>query len=332
MHRKAFLITLAALAGLAAAPAPPAGEATAPTPLDSYVARASDGSWIDWYLGRAGATGQTLIIRKDYKRNNLAYLQTVNDAEIDGRRRLQAILGDLASHEGAPIKQVPAIQKGLTGYLDQIKGAVQSDTPGGMKTAMVVKLWGGAGPDGDDTVIKEVLIPVASAASRQGTGAPVAAASDGASGQAATGLIIDATGVKDPAPSLFPRVLDAAGTVLYSLETVEMDYVYFRGMAAYATPNPSAPEQPPVLYPRQGHAPLRVTAIDATGPARTDFVLSAEDGAKVAAAAAAAPFLKECRVLVLMPPAPHARPAQGQQPRRPSTVARPEAAVDPNLH
>ena len=125
-------------------------------------------------------------------------------------------------------------------------------------------------------------------------------------------------------------MLDAAGAVIYSLDTVELDYVYFRGMAAYATINPAASGQPPVLYPRQGHAPLRVTAIDASGPARADFVLSVEDGAKVAAAAAAAPFLREGRVLILMPPAPPALPAHPQQPRRPRPVAQPDPAADPN--
>ena len=60
MHRSGFLIALAAFAGLAVAPAWPA-EAPAQLPLDSYVQRAPDGSWIDWYLGRAGATGDLML-------------------------------------------------------------------------------------------------------------------------------------------------------------------------------------------------------------------------------------------------------------------------------
>jgi hypothetical protein len=313
----------------------PASEAAAPVSLLSYVQHTADGSYIDWYLGRAGAMGQTLVYRKNYDSNKLARLQTINDAETDGQRRLLQMLGDLTMRDGAQLRTVPAVMSGLTPWVDSIKGTVQSESSAGLRTTMVIPMWGGAGPDGDPSVMKSVLDPIVGKA---GPGKEREAATEppaGDTGEVVSGLIIDATAIKDAAPALFPRLLDESGVVLYSFENVESDFAYFRGMAAYAVRDPSNTPQPPVLYPREGHHPMIVTAVGVSGATRGDLILSREDGAKVAAAAASATFLKECRVLVLMsPPPPLPRGQSGQQVHRPrpQPLPSPLPAGDPNMH
>ncbi len=314
----------------------PAGPAqTAPLPLKSYVQRSADGSWIDWYLGRVGASGETLIFRSGYKANQGIRAQTENDADMDGRRRLLRMLGEQSTHDGIPIRESAPVSGSLTAWLDSIKGHNPTETGSGMRTSFLIPLWGGVGPDGDVTVMKSVLMPLApapvAAAGGDPAAPPEAASPDVSGGGPASGLVIDATGLQNPAPSFFPRVLTGTGEVLYSYQSAEIEYAYFRGLAAYATLDPSGEPGPPVLSPREGHQPIRVTATGVAGAARSDLIVSAEDGRRIAAAAAAAPFLRECRVLVLMPPPPP--PPRPAQPRRkaPLPPASPPAA-DPNRH
>jgi hypothetical protein len=145
-----------------------------------------------------------------------------------------------------------------------------------------------------------------------------------------TGLIVDAghlTGT-DMAPvmALLPRIVDEGGRVVHDIAQADQDLARERGLVAYARETrPGAASPDPSS--RTGDRPLRVTAVSAGGPGRTDIVIPAADADRVLEAAAVSPFLRDCRVTVLMP-VPPLMPAV-TRPRRPPE----RQPADPNtLH
>ncbi len=107
-----------------------------------------------------------------------------------------------------------------------------------------------------------------------------------------SGLVIDARGL-EVSPALSPRVRDAAGTELYSVATMTVLAASQRTPVVYVTDPADL-----AAGKRAGAQPLfvRATAVDA----ETDLVLDPADAARVAQAAAEAPFLLQGNVVVVV--------------------------------
>jgi len=139
----------------------------------------------------------------------------------------------------------------------------------------------------------------------------------------ATGLIVDAGHLDQSngrlTMALLPRIVDDAGRVVYDINQVDHDLARERGMAAYALEIPTAQAKPAEPQSRIGERPLRVKALAAGGNAKTDIVIAAADADRILEAAATSPFLRDCRVTVLMPspPPPPALTRPQRPPQRP---------------
>ncbi len=147
----------------------------------------------------------------------------------------------------------------------------------------------------------------------------------------ATGLVVDAghlagTGAA-PVMALLPRIVDEKGRVVHDVTQVDLDLARERGLVAYARAVVPAGAKVMEASSRTGDRAIRVSALKSGGAGGTDIVISASDADRILAAAAVSPFLRDCRVTVLMPPPPP-----------PPAIARPRQALvkppaDPNaLH
>jgi hypothetical protein len=119
--------------------------------------------------------------------------------------------------------------------------------------------------------------------------------------QTYTGLVIDARGLP-LRPSMAPRLLSAGGNELFGAGGVEVEYVRRWGMVGYDRDLERASRSD-----RLGGAqarPLVVVALRAAGQYSADAVISNEDAVRVQMADKRAPFLAQCRVVLVLGPAP----------------------------
>ncbi|MDP2316775.1 MAG: hypothetical protein Q8P41_28025 [Pseudomonadota bacterium] len=107
-----------------------------------------------------------------------------------------------------------------------------------------------------------------------------------------SGLVIDARGLK-VLPALAPRVQDAAGTVLYNSAAMTVLSASQRTPVVYVTDPADL-----AAGKRAGSQPLFVRAVSVN--LGTDLVLDPADAARLAAAAAEAPFLLQGNVVVVV--------------------------------
>lgn len=116
----------------------------------------------------------------------------------------------------------------------------------------------------------------------------------GGAGVEYTGLLVDARslGVR---PAMSPRIVDEQGEVVYGTGDVGRQYLLEHGLAGYATDPVKARRNP-----RIADYPLTVRAIDATGPAKTDLVVSDSHADVLRRIAENQDFLGKCRVIILL--------------------------------
>lgn len=105
----------------------------------------------------------------------------------------------------------------------------------------------------------------------------------------ATGLVIDAGGLK-VTPALAPRVLDEAGSPLYTVDSLSAEARKKSGVAAYVDSVEAAKKSM-----KAGEKPLVVKAAKVAG---TDVMLSSDDAKKLTQLSAAS--LAEGRVIIVM--------------------------------
>lgn len=110
-----------------------------------------------------------------------------------------------------------------------------------------------------------------------------------------SGIVLDARGVKGIKPAVAPRIVDQAGSELYSLATLTVYAASQRGPVVYVT-DPADPAG----VRRAGETPLVVTVSGVQGGC--DLVLSATEAIQVRQAAEASPFLLNGQVVVVVSP------------------------------
>ena len=315
--KKGFIVftLLAAAAGW-----PVAAEFYAP-----YRDMRDDGAYVDWLDGHAGITGRSVSFL-DLKLRPY-YLQAKEAAEENGRTRLLSFLRELPIDGHRRLGDDPSLVEKVKRALEKTTAAsveVSGRTPT-LTALLKVPLHG------DNGILSLVLAPPASG-EVAAAAAPASSAADGTVGDAHTGLILDASKTSGAAPSLLPRIVDEKGRAVYALELVDPIAARAGGLAAFAT-RVEVKEQRPVLHPLEGANPLRVEAVGLTDRGGTEFVVSAADADMILKAAAASPFLKECRVLILMPPVRAPAPQHGAvpalHPPQPKPPAKPRELEKP---
>ncbi|MFH1942242.1 MAG: LPP20 family lipoprotein [bacterium] len=114
------------------------------------------------------------------------------------------------------------------------------------------------------------------------------------SGGVYTGLVIDARdlGVR---PAMAPKVMDERGEEVYGSKYVSRNYAVDIGMVGYEKDINRAR-----LNERVADNPLIVKAVEASGPNKTDVVISSVDAMKIHNAAANMNFLQHCKVMIIL--------------------------------
>jgi len=110
-----------------------------------------------------------------------------------------------------------------------------------------------------------------------------------ADGEKATGLVIDARGLK-VLPALMPRVLDEAGKPLYSIDSLSADARKAAGVASYVQSVEEAKKSM-----KAGEKPLVLKAAKGAG---ADVQLAAEDAQRLAAVNTS--FLADGKVIIVL--------------------------------
>jgi len=312
-------VALLLLAAATAAPAaPPQVSSGAPAVLP-YRAVMADGSFVDWYEGIAGGIGRVRIFR-DIDRNRGAYLVTKGEAETAGRTLTLKALGGLpidgSSHVGDRADVMDRARRALD-RLDPVRsGRVRGSF---FEAVMELRL---RGQDG----VLAMLLPATNRLAPPGDLQQATSSSPDAPPEQAdaTGLVIDARLLPEgarPEPSLVPRVLDASGRIIHDAGIVDLDFAREYGLVTYAIAAPPDSTPPEGMSsPRIGARPIVVDAVPPAGPGSADIVVSAADGERILAAAAGG-FLRECRVMVLLPP-----PRQEHETVVPRRYMRPQGA------
>ncbi len=128
----------------------------------------------------------------------------------------------------------------------------------------------------------------------QGVNMTANASSPGSGGSAFTGLIIDARGL-GVRPAMAPKVVDNQGDEVYGSKFVSREYAVDIGMVGY---------EKDVVRARANERvtdnPLVVKAVQASGPNKTDVVVSSGDAQKIHGAAASMNFLQHCKVMFIL--------------------------------
>jgi len=299
---------------LLVSPALPDQTPEAGSTLEPYRLAPRVGIWVDGLEGRMETTGR---IRLSDKVEPGSYqFGVIQDRALEeGRRQLSAAVADLRiddarvlSEDAEASRRVHALIAALTPH------AVRHDQGLYFEVDLALPFRGLSGVLG--MILERGVTP--EQPYQNGT------ADEGG----ATGLVVDAVrldGADRLAMALLPRIVDEKGRVVYEVTKVDLDLARELGMVAYAREVPSGARND--ASSRTGDRPIRVPALSAGGAARTDIVIAAADADRILEAAASSPFLRECRVTVLMP-----------QPPPPPAIVHPHRAperppVDPNtLH
>lgn len=109
-----------------------------------------------------------------------------------------------------------------------------------------------------------------------------------------SGLIIDARGL-GLRPAMAPRVVNQQGDEVYGSRFVERDYAVNVGMVGYEKDINRARGDK-----RVADNPLIITGVNASGPNKTDVIISDVDATTIHNAAANLNFLQHCKVMFVL--------------------------------
>lgn len=118
--------------------------------------------------------------------------------------------------------------------------------------------------------------------------------SSGSSAGVYTGLMVDTKGL-GVRPAMAPKLVDESGKEIYGSKFVSRDYAVDIGMVGYEKNVDRARRNE-----RIADNPLVVKAIKASGPNKTDVVISAADATRIHNAAANMNFLQHCKVMFIL--------------------------------
>jgi hypothetical protein len=119
--------------------------------------------------------------------------------------------------------------------------------------------------------------------------------------EAYTGLIVDARGL-NLQPSMAPKILAASGTQIYGVGVADQHFVTNIGLVGYHK-DPDHAANSDRLGGDDSY-PLMVQAEKVAGLYNADVVVSNENAANIRFADSSTEFLKECRVALILGPAP----------------------------
>lgn len=109
-----------------------------------------------------------------------------------------------------------------------------------------------------------------------------------------SGLIIDARGL-GVRPAMAPKILDENGNEIYGSKFVSREYAVDVGMVGYEKDIDRAQKNE-----RVANTPMIVKAIQASGPNKTDVVITNADAQKIHNSAKHMNFLQQCKVMFVL--------------------------------
>ncbi len=121
-----------------------------------------------------------------------------------------------------------------------------------------------------------------------------AAAGEGPTTGAITGLIIDCTGL-GVRPAMSPQILDQNGGIVYGPSNYTREYAIKNGVAGYAKGLDAGKEDDRV----KGN-PLVIKAVAASGSNNVDVIIGNSDIMRIRSANSSYGILKDCRVLIVL--------------------------------
>ena len=92
-----------------------------------------------------------------------------------------------------------------------------------------------------------------------------------------------------------PRVYDEDGKEVYGSANVDREYAVQQGMSGYARDLTAAQSNQRVTA-----NPMTVKGLRASGPGRSDLVISNADAQKIRTSAETMTFMKKCRVMIVL--------------------------------
>ncbi len=109
-----------------------------------------------------------------------------------------------------------------------------------------------------------------------------------------TGLVIDARGIQ-ARPAMSPRIFDEDGREVYGSANVEREYAIQQGMSGYARDLTAAQSNQRVTA-----NPVTVKGLKTGGAGKADIVISNADAQNIRNSSEKAPFMKQCRVMIVL--------------------------------
>ena len=144
--------------------------------------------------------------------------------------------------------------------------------------------------------ISDIMLPpltvAAAPVNNTGVGGTVVAPTAASGG--ASGLIIDARGLK-ARPAMAPRILDQNGNAVYGPGKYDRKYAVSNGVAGYSKTLEAAQKDP-----RVSGNPLVIKGVAISGTNRTDIIVSNSDVSRIDIANRNGNVLNDCRVLILL--------------------------------
>lgn len=270
--------------------------------MSEWVEKIGQGS-VNWSAGYIEAVGIGAPPERSIGKIN-ARPMALRAAKIDAQRNLleitkgvridsQTVVKDFTVESDVINTQVEGLVKGA----QVVKQEYMSD--GTVEVTMRMPLYGDLSRVVMPTALdkkRDVPPPAPAPASVAPAPAPaVTAPAPVAPAPAAyTGLVVDARGVS-ARPAMSPRVYDEDGKEVYGSANVDREYAVQQGMSGYARDLTAAQSNQRVTA-----NPLTVKGLRASGPGRSDLVISNADAQSIRASAETMTFMKKCRVMIVL--------------------------------
>ena len=259
---------------------------------DSFVGETFDRGSIDYNGRKVQATGIGYIPQKVINAGQ-ARRAALRIAKQDALRQLVEIVNGVTltsetTMSGAMFDDV--IKTQVQGV---IRGAFQVGDPKYLSDTSIEVMY-----EVPMSGISEVVIPPGGFldpfAPNAAASPDAAAAAEGPTTGAITGLIIDCTGL-GVRPAMSPQILDQNGGIVYGPSNYTREYAIKNGVAGYAKGLDAGKEDDRV----KGN-PLVIKAVAASGSNNVDVIIGNSDIMRIRSANSSYGILKDCRVLIVL--------------------------------
>lgn len=136
-------------------------------------------------------------------------------------------------------------------------------------------------------VLADIFLP-------QETGGGTALTAEGIKGKVFTGLVVNATGL-EVQPAMSPKIINEDSVEVYGTGFVSREYAIEQGVVGYAKDVASAKKEDRVT-----DKPAVIKGIAATGPNKTDVVISNKDAMLLHSMSENLSFMDKCRVIIVV--------------------------------